>query len=145
MKDLRFSTHIDAPRDKVWDVMLGDATYREWTAAFMPGSYYRGDWSQGSKMLFLGPDPNGGAEGGMVATVKDNRPHEHISLEYVAEVKGGVETPLHPGSFENYTFTDNGGGTDVSVELLNMPDEFAPMFEESWPKALETLKRIAEK
>ena len=30
---------VDAPRERVWDVLLDDATYRQWTAEFMAGSY----------------------------------------------------------------------------------------------------------
>lgn len=125
--------------------MLDDATYREWTSVFMPGSYYQGDWSEGSKMLFLGPGPEGEKGGGMAAIVKENRPQEFMSLEYHAEIRDGVEVPMEGNGFENYSLTDKDGGTEVSVDLLNLPDEYARMFEESWPKALEKLKEIAEK
>jgi len=46
-------------------------------------------------------------------------------------------------SFENYTFMAKDGGTEVLVEL-DTPDEYAEMFEEMWPKALEILKELAE-
>jgi uncharacterized protein YndB with AHSA1/START domain len=145
MIDLHYSIQIDAPREKVWEVMLNDATYREWTATFMPGSYYQGDWAEGSKMLFLGPAGEGKKDGGMAAIVKENRPQEFISLEYHAEIHDGVEVPMKGTGFENYTLQDKDGGTEVSVDLLGLPDEYADMFDDSWPKALETLKEIAEK
>ena len=145
MTDLHYSTQINAPREKVWDVMLGDATYREWASVFMPGSYYQGDWSEGSRMLFLGPGAEGEKEGGMAAVVKENRPQEFISLEYHAEIRNGVEIPMEGNGFENYTLRDHDGGTEVSIDLLNLPDEYAGMFDDSWPKALEKLKEIAEK
>ena len=44
--------------------MLADDTYREWTSAFHPGSYYKGDWSEGSKILFLGPGDDGEVRAG---------------------------------------------------------------------------------
>ena len=65
MKKLHCSIEINAPVKKVWDTMLEDATYRQWTGAFNPGSFYKGSWEKGSKILFLGPDPNTGKEGGM--------------------------------------------------------------------------------
>lgn len=145
MANLHYSTQINVPREKVWDVMLGDATYREWTSVFMPGSHYQGDWSEGSKMLFLGPDPEGGKEGGMAAIVKENRPQEFLSLQYFAEIRNGVEVPIEGSGFENYTFEEKDGGTDVSIDLLGIPDEYASMFEESWPKALLKLKELVEK
>ncbi|MES2994943.1 MAG: SRPBCC domain-containing protein [Patescibacteria group bacterium] len=145
MTNLHYSTQINAPREKVWDVMLDDATYREWTAAFMPGSHYQGDWSEGSKMLFLGPAAEGEKEGGMAAVVHENRPHEYISLKYHAEIRDGVEVPMEGEGFENYTLEDKDGGTEVSIDLINLPDEYADMFNEAWPKALEKLKELAEK
>jgi uncharacterized protein YndB with AHSA1/START domain len=69
MEKLHFEILINAPRERVWDVMLADETYRDWTSAFHPGSYFKGDWSEGSKMLFLGPNEDG-SEGGMVSTIR---------------------------------------------------------------------------
>lgn len=145
MTDLHYSIHINASREKVWDTMLGDATYREWSSAFMPGSYFQGDWSEGSKMLFLGPDPDGGKEGGMAAIVKENRPQEFVSLEYHAEIRNGVETSMEGTGAENYTLQDKDGGTEVIIDLLNLPEEYEEMFNDAWPKALEKLKELAEK
>lgn len=144
MTDLHYSVQIDAPREKVWDTMLTDATYREWTSVFMPGSYYQGDWSEGSKMLFLGPGREGEQEGGMAAVVKEHRPEEFISLSYHAEIRNGVEVPMVGNGLENYSLEDKDGGTMVSIDLLNLPDEYAGMFDDSWPKALEKLKELAE-
>lgn len=39
MNKLHFEVHINAPKEKVWNMMLEDATYRQWTEVFMPGSY----------------------------------------------------------------------------------------------------------
>lgn len=145
MLDLHYSVQINAPRKKVWSVMLEDSTYREWAAVFMPGSYYQGDWSEGSKMLFLGPSGEGKKDGGMAAIVKEHRPEEFISLAYHAEIHDGVEVPMEKSGLENYTLKDTEGGTEVLVDLLNLPDEYADMFNDSWPKALEKLKEIVEK
>lgn len=145
MADLHFSTQISAPRAKVWDTMLTDATYREWTSVFMPGSYFKGDWSKGSKMLFLGPSESGEEEGGMVSLVKEHRPEEFISLEHLAEIRDGVETPWENTGYENYTLKDTDGGTEVLIDILNLPEEYADMFDDSWPKALQRLKELAEK
>jgi hypothetical protein len=53
------SMNINAPKEKVWKTMLGEDTYRIWTEVFMPGSHYVGDWSKGSKILFLAPAETG--------------------------------------------------------------------------------------
>jgi uncharacterized protein YndB with AHSA1/START domain len=130
--------------------MLQDATYREWTRAFSPGSYYRGDWSEGSKILFLGPNPDGTGEGGMVSRIKENRLHEYISIEHLGIIKDGVEDTTSEEAtrfalaHENYTFTTKGDGTTNLAVDLDSAEEYEAMFDEMWPKALEALKALSE-
>lgn len=121
--------------------MLEDATYREWTAIFNPGSYYEGDWEQGKAMKFLGPEG-----GGMFAEVVENRLHEFVSIKHLGMIENGVENPWESGAevYENYTFTDKDGGTEVVVDLINVPEEYKSYFEETWPQALDKLKEIVE-
>lgn len=151
MNNLHFSIVINAPKAKVWKTMLEDTTYRIWTEAFSPGSHYVGDWSQGSKILFLGPDPNTGKTGGMVSRIKENRLHEFISIEHLGMVQDGQEDTTSEavkawaGALENYTFKEQDGKTEVFVEMTKIVDEFKDMFEGMWPKALQKLKELAEK
>ena len=150
MEQLHFAIRIKAPKQKVWDTMLGNETYRQWTSAFSPGSHYEGGWEQGSKIVFLGPDPQTGEEAGMVSRIKENRPHEFISIEHQGIVHNGVEdtesaeakkwVPAH----ENYTFRQRNGGTEVLVDTDTV-DELAGEFEEAWPRALRDLKALSEK
>jgi len=149
MYKLQFSIVINAPRKKVWDTMLNDDTYREWTSAFTSGSHYVGDWNQGSKILFLGPDGKGNLSG-MVSRIKENRMHEYVSIEHLGFFENGVEVTTGEavkswaGALENYTFKDINGKTEVLIEM-DSNDEFKEMFEETWPKALQRLKELAEK
>jgi uncharacterized protein YndB with AHSA1/START domain len=150
MQKIHFKTFISAPREKVWNTMLDDETYRKWTSAFNPGSYYKGDWNEGSKILFLGPDPTDPAiEGGMVSRIKENRKYEFISIEHLGLVKNGVEDTTSDEAkkwtpaYENYTFTELDGGTELIIDM-DIEDAYKGMFEEMWPKALEALKKLAE-
>ncbi len=151
MQKIHFSIQINALKEKVWDVMLGDATYREWTESFHAGSYYKGDWSEGSKMFFLGPDETGKKEGGMVSRVKENQKYEFISFEHLGIVVDGVEDTTSEDAkkwtpaFENYTFIEKEGGTEVDVDMEVPNDEFKEMFEGVWPTSLRKLKEIAER
>lgn len=146
MNKLNFKVQINAPRAKVWDTMLQDKTYREWTAEFHPGSYAETDWQTGSKALFLGD----GGKDGMVSRIAENRQHEYMSIEHLGIVKNGVEDTTSPdvkgwaGAMENYTFRDKDGGTEVEVDM-DSNDEFKEYFEGVWPKALNKLKEIAER
>lgn len=47
-------------------------------------------------------------------------------------------------AFENYTFREKDGGTELLVDM-DTNEEYKQMFEEMWPKALQSLKEIAEK
>lgn len=149
MQRIRFSTTINAPRKKVWDTMLQDATYRVWTSAFNPkGSWYEGDWSRNSKIRFVGPDEHGNL-GGMVSQIKENRPYEYISIEHIGLIQDGKEDTTSEAvkkwtpAFENYTFNARDGATELLVEM-DIDEDHKTMFEDMWPKALQTLKQLAE-
>lgn len=150
MQKLHFSMLINAPKDKVWRAMLDDQPYREWTTAFNEGSYYKGSWEKGSKILFLGPDPNTGEEGGMVSRIAENKPYEFISIEHLGIVQNGVEDTTSEAArkwtpaFENYTFNDKDGATEVIVDI-DVEDEHVQIFNEMWAKGLQKLKELAEK
>lgn len=150
MQKLHFSITISAPKEKVWDVMLGEETFKMWTEPFMKGSHFVGDWSVGSKMLFLAPDPDkGGKMGGMVSRVKANRPYEFISVEHYGIVEDGKEDTTSDKikewtGVESYTFKETDGKTEVLVEN-DANDKYKEMLEKTWPQALEKLKDLAEK
>jgi len=150
MSNLQYSIIINAPVERVWKTMLGENTYRKWTEVFMPGSHYIGNWSEGSKMLFLAPVNKGIS--GTVSRINDNRKHEFISIEHLGVVKEGKEdfiseeARVWAGSFENYIFNEINGATEVLVDLVgaNAIEQYRDMFENAWPKALQKLKELAE-
>lgn len=145
MYKLHFSILINAPKEKVWKTMLEGTTYRQWTAPFMQGSYFDGDWSAGSSMRFLAPDKDGTLSG-MYSQVKENRPYDFISVQHLGEIIKGKEIlwPQEADARENYTFIDKNGATEVQVDLTGLPDGLEDMFQGMWPKALEKLKELAE-
>lgn len=149
MQKIHLTTFIHAPREKVWDTMLEDSTYREWTRVFSPGGYFKGSWEAGSKILFVGADPVTGLEGGMVSRIAENRLHEFVSIEHLGIVANGVEDTTSElakkwtPAFENYTFADKDGGTELTIDMDITEEEKEPM-EGMWKKGLEKLKEIAE-
>lgn len=150
MEKLHFSIVVNAPREKVWHAMLDDEPYREWTTVFNQGSYYEGSWEKGSKILFLGPDPRTGKIGGMVSRIADSRPYEFVSIEHLGLVENGVEdteseeAKKWAPAYENYTFKEVDGGTEVLVDV-DSEESMAEEFSKLWPAALEKLKTIAER
>ncbi len=151
MQTLNFSIHINAPREKVWNTMLNQETYKQWTQPFNPaGSYYEGSWDQGAEIRFLGVSENGSGQGGMFSRIQENRKYEFVSIEHLGVIENGVvdttseKVKQWTPSFENYTFADHEGGTLLTVEL-GIPDEYKEMFEPMWPQSLQILKQLAEK
>ena len=149
MQKLHFSIFINAPKEKVWNTMLEDKTYREWTKAFNSGSYYKGDWSKGSKILFLGPNTKSPGEGGMVSRIAENIPYEFLSIEHLGIVKDGVEDTTSEEAkkwapaFENYTLAEKNWGTELLIDM-DSEDSSVEMFSKMWPEALQKLKELCE-
>lgn len=151
MKTLTYKVEINAPKEKVWDTMLGKDTYKQWTGAFHEGSDYEGSWEQGSKIRFIGPDDEGKVSG-MTSQIVENRPYEYVSIEHLGEIIDGKDVldsemaKAFAGAHENYTFTEDNGVTTVTVDLedAGMPQEMVDMFADMWPKALNKLKELCE-
>lgn len=144
MTDLGFSIDIAAPPARVWDCMFDPIAYRDWTSAFAEGSYYEGTWAAGRRIRFL--DPQGF---GMEAVVDECRPHEQLSLRLVGEIKDGrpvADSRLHrEPARERYAFSPTpGGGTRLAVQLQSWDDGFTRFLNDTWPRALQRLKALAE-
>jgi hypothetical protein len=146
MEKHEFRITIDAPKEKVWQTLWNKPTYEAWTSAFSEGSTVKTDnWKKGSKVLFLD-----GQGSGMVSQVDENIPYSFMSFRHLGEVKDGVEDTTSEkvagwaGVTENYTLKEDNGKTEVLVEM-DINDEFAEMFKNIWPKALNNLKELAEK
>ena len=147
MEKINFSIDINAPKEKVWNVLWNDESYRKWTTPFAEGSYAKTDnWKEGSKVLFLGP----GGGGGMVSKVATNKKNEFMSFEHLGVVKDGIEDTESDsakgwaGARENYRLTDNNGKTKLAVDM-DSTDEFKDYFLKTWPVALKKVKELSEK
>jgi len=145
METKEFKVTIDAPKEKVWNTLWNDATYREWTSVFAEGSRAESDWKKGSKILFLD-----GKGSGMVSVIAEQIPNEFMSFKHLGEVKDGVEDTASEkvsqwaGAFENYTLKMINGKTELIVDM-DISDDFADYFLKTFPKALDKVKEIAEK
>ncbi len=84
MRKLQFSIRLKVRIEKAWKTMLEDASYREWTEVFTPGSHYIGEWSPGSKIQFLAPGKDSEMPSGLVSRIKECRPYEYVSIEQLA-------------------------------------------------------------
>ena len=144
MERKTFSIDIDAPREKVWETLWGDETYKKWTSAFAPGSRVETDWQQGNRAVFL--DMNGD---GMIAIIDEKREPEYMAFRHIGEIRNGKEdlesdkVKAWAGAIEDYVLTDSAGKTNVKVSM-DIDNDYADFFEKTWPRALGHLKSISE-
>lgn len=142
---LHFSLQINAPKETVWQTLWDDKTYRMWTSVFSEGSYAVSDWEEGSKILFLNANGDG-----MFSTITKQITNEFISFKHLGIVKNNVEQPADEetkkwsGATETYSLKETKGTTTLLVEM-DSNDEFKDYFNKTFPKALESVKIIAEK
>jgi uncharacterized protein YndB with AHSA1/START domain len=144
MERHQFKTTINAPREHVWNVLWGDATYPQWTSAFAEGSNVQTDWKKGSKVLFT----DGKGEG-MVSVIDDVRQNEFMSFKHLGMLKNGAEDLESAkkegwsGAIENYTLKTVKGKTELTVDQ-DIAESYKDQFLSMWPKALDKLKALAE-
>ena len=144
MKTLHFDILINAPREHVWRTMLHSPTYEQWTATFCEGSRFEGSWDEGQTIRFLGPNDQG-----MVAEIAAHRPAEFVSIRHLGMIDQGVEGTSNEAvrawepCFENYSFTDEAGGTRVRVDC-DVFGTYEDWMAQTWPKALQSLKTLCE-
>ncbi len=147
---LHFNISINATPERVWDCIVTDAPYREWTAAFHPGSHFVGGWNAGDKIKFLGPDDEGNMRG-MVSEIADANHPSFISIRHLgfvfndAEDTTSAEVTSWAPAYENYRLDAQPNGTTLFTVEMDSNEEMAAMFEGIWPKALEILKTVAER
>lgn len=145
---LVFEKEMAAPPSVVYDVMIGEDSYRQWTKVFNETSHFIGNWQKGCEILFVGVDANG-EQGGMVSFIKENMPSKFISIEHRGMLKGddkileGPEVEPWKGGLENYHFIPTTEGCKLRIEM-DANDDFKSYFEETWPKALDVLKQLTE-
>ena len=140
----KYSVEIKAPKEKVWQVLWSNDSYKKWTSVFCEGSYAESDWEEGSRIRFLSPGGNG-----MYSTiVKKNEPR-FISFRHDGEIKNGVELPLDEksrewaGATENYTLSEDNGTTELIVDM-DLSESHEVYFDEHFPKGLAIVRLLAE-
>ncbi len=144
MQKMNFRQVMNAPIEKVWDVLWRNETYKQWTAAFSEGSTVVTNWNKGDKVLFLD-----GQGQGMVSRIAEVQPPTYMSFEHLGMVKDGVEdleslaVKQWAGARETYTLTQQGSSTQVEVEL-DITEEHAGYFNKTFPLALAKVKELSE-
>lgn len=147
MSKQQFKISIAADPSTVWHALFDDESYSKWTKAFASGSKAVTDWKEGSKVLFTD-----GSGAGMVSRIEKVRENELMQFRHLGELKDGKEIiAAKPDEnawdgTETYRLKPSNTGTDLEVDLefRELSQEFVDYFNNTFPKALEDLKKLAE-
>lgn len=143
MKTIKKTVKIEAPKEKVWNVLLEDDYNRIWMAEFMEGSHAKTDWIVGHKVRFLDSENNG-----IVGKIATKQPYDVIEIVYDGEVRNGEDdfesdsAKAMKGAKENYYLSEDNGTTTLSVES-DMEERHFDMVSVAWDKALEKINELA--
>ncbi|MEZ4803077.1 MAG: SRPBCC domain-containing protein [Gelidibacter sp.] len=144
MKTLKFTQKINAPKERVWDVLWGKDSYKAWTKAFAENSDVKTDWQEGSTVWFTD-----GTDCGMYGKIAKNNPNKQMTFKHMGMLKDGKELPIDDkteswsGSIEDYQLNESNGVTELNVSL-DSTDEHKDYFNKTFPKALGIVKELSE-
>ncbi len=143
MKELQFSVEINAHRERVWDTLWQDETFRQWAGIIDPGTYMVGDLKQGNEVQFISSE-NGY---GVTSLVEKLIPGEFLLLRHSADTRESGKREREKewtGGEESYRLTEK-NGTVILAAAFDIPLEMEDYFRTNYPKALERVKELAEK
>ena len=142
MQKQQFSITITASRDRVWNVLWQDQTFRDWASIIDEGSYMVGELKTGSQIQFI----SSSSGYGVTSLVEKYIPNELLILRHQADTQDNGKNERDQewtGGSEKYTATDHDGITILTVEI-DTPPELVEIFNDRMPKALARVKVLAE-
>ena len=83
----------------------------------------------------------------MVAEIAEHRPAEFVSIRHLGTIHNGVEDTTSEAvrawapCFDNYTFTDEAGGTCLHIDC-EVFGTYEDWMKQTWPQALQALQAI---
>ncbi len=141
MKEMRFSVEIKATKERVWDTLWQDETFRQWAGIIDPGTHMVGDLKEGNKVQFISANGYG-----VTSLVEKLTTNEFLLLRHSADTQddGKRERAQEwTGGKESYKLVEKDSTTTLTV-AFDVPPELEEMFKVSYPKALERVKVLAE-
>jgi uncharacterized protein YndB with AHSA1/START domain len=143
MNEMQFSIEIEATRERVWETLWQDATFREWASIIDPETHLVGELKQGGEVQFLSA-----ANGyGVTSLVEELVPGEFLLLRHRADTQDAGQRDRDAqwtGGAERYWLAEKEGATTLTV-AFGVPPELEEYFAATYPKALERVKVLAER
>ena len=143
MQKQQFSIEIRAPRERVWNTLFENKSFRDWGSVIdEDGQYMVGELKEGNEVQFL--SENGF---GVTTLVEKLIPNEFISFRMIANTidSGKREREKEwTGGEESFSLAEKDDVTALTVHI-DVPEEMQTMFQDRFPRALERVKVLAEK
>jgi len=143
MKEIQFSIEINASKEKVWKILWGNATFRDWASIIDEGTYIKGVMKEGNEIQFI----SSVSGYGVTSLVEIFSPNEFVLFRHSADTKESGEQEREKewtGGTESYSLTEKDGITTLTVKT-DIPYEQEETFNIRFPRALERVKTLAEK
>lgn len=143
MEEMQFTVEIHANKQKVWETLWQDETFREWADIIDPGTYMVGELKEGNEVQFISAE-NGYGVTSLVEKFVEN---ELLLLRHQADTQENGERERDKewtGGKESYVLTENDGVTTL-IAAFDVPPELEEYFKDNYPKALEQVKILAER
>lgn len=142
MKELQFSIEIHTTKERVWDTLWQDATFRDWASIIDPETYMVGDLKEGNKIQFISA-----ANGyGVTSLVQKLIVGEFLLLKHSADTQESGKRQRAKewtGGEERYSLAEKDGTTTLHI-AFGVPPELEEYFKVTYPKALARIKVLAE-
>ncbi len=142
MKEMQFVVEINATKERVWDTLWQDETFRQWAGIIDPGTYMVGDLKEGNEIQFIS-----GNGYGVTSLVEKLTPGEFLLLRHRADTQEDGKREREKewtGGQESYSLKEKGRTTTLTV-AFDVPPELEEEFRVNYPKALERVKVLAER
>lgn len=142
MKEMPFSIDINATKERVWDTLWRDETFRQWASIIDPGTYMVGDLKEGNEVQFISSENGYGVTSLVEKLIKG----EFLLLRHSADTQGSGKQEREKqwaGGKESYSLAEKDGTTTLTV-TFDVPPELEEYFKLTYPKALKQVKVLAE-
>lgn len=141
MKEMQFRVEIHAPKEKVWNTLWQDETFRQWAGIIDPGTHMVGDLKEGGEVQFISANGYG-----VTSLVEKLIVNEFLLLKHRADTQDDGKRERAEewtGGGESYSLKEEDGTTTLTV-TFGVPPELEEYFKVSYPKALQRVKELAE-
>lgn len=142
MKTLEFTININASKEKVWQTLWEDKTFRDWSNLIDEGTYIAGELKEGNTIEFI----SGSSGYGVTSLVYQLTPYQSVTFRHMADTKdygAALRDSEWTDGTESYLLTEKDGITTLSVKS-EVPLEQEETMLDRFPKALARLKVLAE-